>query len=376
MKKKILMCYQSSQYGGVEFQILDIISGLSHDYEIIVACPEGPLSEKYIENGAKWINLYPKSEFDFQYVRDVANYVRENKIDIVHAHELKSGVLATIGAFFGGAKKRVYHVHTPFIFWQYSSIKRIIALPVNFWANFIVTNLFATDVIALTPYIKKVRIFYEWVNPLKIRIIPNAVKKIEEPTKLEIQRCREKYSIPESDYVIGYVARFSREKGHGKLIYSYETLLHTDSKLKNSKLLLVGGGDLLDECKDLAEKLKISQNVVFTDRVSDQEKFVLMKLMNLYIFPTLAEGFGISLIEAMRMKIPTLASDLPVLKDVGEDGIDYFLKGDYEAMIHKIRQFLNEDSEVIQNRTFRAYEISKKYSLERFYDNYRKVYGV
>ena len=47
-KKRLLMCYHSSEYGGVEKQILDIIKGLSEKIEIIVVCPEGPMVKEYL----------------------------------------------------------------------------------------------------------------------------------------------------------------------------------------------------------------------------------------------------------------------------------------------------------------------------------------
>ena len=51
-KKRLLMCYHSSEYGGVEKQILDIINGLSEKLEIIVVCPEGPMVKEYLRGGA------------------------------------------------------------------------------------------------------------------------------------------------------------------------------------------------------------------------------------------------------------------------------------------------------------------------------------
>src|SRR3990167_1193573 len=150
MKKKVLMCYHSAEYGGVEQQILDIIRGLSKEIDFYVACPNGPLVKKYMSAGAiEHINLCPHSEIDLMYALKISSIVKKNKIDVVHAHELKTGVLATVGAYLGGADKRIYHVHTSFREWSHSSIKKYPALFVNFLANIVTGNFLATYVLAL-----------------------------------------------------------------------------------------------------------------------------------------------------------------------------------------------------------------------------------
>jgi glycosyltransferase involved in cell wall biosynthesis len=174
--KKVLICYHSSQYGGVEKHILDIIEGLSGEFIIYIACPEGPLVEEYLKAGAKkHIEIEPKFEADFGYSLRIKTIIEKENIDIVHSHELLTGSLATFGAWLAGCKKRIYHVHTSFTEWRYSSFKRYPALIINTIVNFIVGNIFATDVLALTDSVKKVRINKEFISANKIKVIPNGV---------------------------------------------------------------------------------------------------------------------------------------------------------------------------------------------------------
>ena len=85
MKKKLLMCYHSAEFGGVERQIYDIIKGLSSEIDIIVVCPDGPLVKDYLDAGAiEHIDLKPKYEADFSYSLKIRKILLENKVDIIN----------------------------------------------------------------------------------------------------------------------------------------------------------------------------------------------------------------------------------------------------------------------------------------------------
>ena len=48
-----------------------------------------------------------------------------------------------------------------------------------------------------------------------------------------------------------------------------------------------------------------------------------------YVFPSIDEGFGIPLIEAMRARVPVICSDIEIFKEIGDDSVVYFKKQDY-----------------------------------------------
>lgn len=367
MKKKILMCYHSSEYGGIEIQILDIIRGLSSDFDFIVATKPGTLTEKYIEAGAsKVIDLYPKSEIDIGYIKSIKALIKEEKIEIVHAHELRTGVQAIWAAKFAGAKKRIYHVHTPFLMWVHSGFKKYISFLPNWILNFLTANFAATDVLALTPSIKTFKETKELVFVDKLRLIPNAVEIPSEIQEIDLT----KYKIFNEDFVIGYVARFTAEKGHSDLINAFSKTSKTHT---NSKLLLISDGELRSNLENQVKQLNLVDKVIFTGRVSDSEKLALIKRMDLYVNPTHAEGFGISLLEAMRMQKAILSSNLQVLKDVGGNGVIYISVGDIDSMSNEMNQLISDTSKRA-NLSQNAYTKSLDYTYQIFWDNYRKLY--
>ena len=367
-KKNILICYHSSQFGGVEKQILDIITGLSSKFNIFVVCPDGPLVKEYLNAGAiKHYDLKPKFEADFWYSYKISKIVKENNIDVVHSHELLTGCLATFGAWLGGSPKRIYHVHTPFSMWEHNSLKSYPALIINTIVNFIVGNFFATDVLALTESIKEIRVTREFIFPSKVRIIPNGIDLSEIYfSENERNEFRSRYGISSETFVIGHMARFTEEKRQDWIIKAFSSF----AKDKDVKLVLAGGGKLLRNCKELAEQLNVKGKIIFTDRFDEKDKRAILSSFDLFVFPSSAEGFGIVLAEAMSVGLNCLASDLPVLKDVGEDSISYFETNSLDSLQEKLADIITKPRCKNEN----AKNLVKKYDIKTFWHNYETLY--
>ncbi len=365
MKKKLLMCYHSAEFGGIEQQISDIIKGLSKDIDVYVACPNGPLINEYLSLGAaKHFDLYPKSEFDFGYVSETIKLIKKYRIDIVHAHELRTGTFAMLAAFIAGCPKRIYHVHTSFLEWKHSPLKKFLSFIPNFTANFITGNILATQVLALTNELKKTRINRELISESKIVVIPNGVNlKNLEFSLTGREEIRKRYNIDLGAFVVGNISRFTEEKGHDLLIKAFKKLHEP------ATLLLAGSGKLLAECKELATGSK----VIFTDKFPQEDKQKILSAIDLYALPTLAEGFGISLVEGLANGKAVLSSDIPVMKEVGGDAAEYFMRGDEEDLLNKMRELI-KNHERRNELQAKALDRSKMYSLENFWNNYKKLY--
>lgn len=114
-------------------------------------------------------------------------------------------------------------------------------------------------------------------------------------------RVREELGIPTDALVVGHVGRFDPPKNH-------EFLLRVFSKLpKNTRLLLVGDGQLRKAAEKQAYELGIADRVIFTGICGDVPR--LLQAMDVFVFPSLYEGLPVSLIEAQAAGLPCLISD-------------------------------------------------------------------
>ncbi len=374
--KKVLICYHSTAYGGIEKQILDLISGLKNDFEFFVACPEGPLLKEYLKHIDKdhWINAYPKFEMDLKYILEISNIVKTKQIEVVLGHELLTGCQSMLGALLGGADKRIYHVHTSFLEWKHSWYKKLVSFAPNFMANYLTGNYVATDVLVLTDKIKDLRINKEKITKEKITQIYNGIDLgALHFSQDERNRIKSKYKIPASSYVIGTVGRFTEEKNQKLLIDAFEDLLKVNTHL-DIYLFLAGGGKLLDSLKDYADKKDLSKKIIFTDVFEEGDRAALYSVLDIFIMPSFAEGFGIALIEAMANGRAIVASDLPVLKEVGGDSVLFFDVNKKADLVIILDRLISNPSEA-KSLSKKAIERANKFSMQIFLDSYKNLFN-
>ena len=128
-------------------------------------------------------------------------------------------------------------------------------------------------------------------------------------------------SVGSMDYLI-YVGRLVPEKRVEDLLDAFKLLLNEESNLE---LVVVGSGGWIENLKAHTENLEIDERVNFTGFVSNEEKIKLLKGSMFLVLPSLMEGLGLVLLEAMACGIPVVAVDLGGPREVIEDGVNGFL---------------------------------------------------
>ncbi len=106
------------------------------------------------------------------------------------------------------------------------------------------------------------------------------------------------------EFVIGHIGLFNEQKNHEFIIRVFASCL---KEIENCKLLLVGNGRNYAVMKEKARKLKIEDKVIFYGQSDEVTK--LLSAMDLFLFPSKFEGFGIALMEAQITGMPCIASN-------------------------------------------------------------------
>jgi glycosyltransferase involved in cell wall biosynthesis len=374
----ILYTINSAKKGGAEQHVLDLVKGMvSRGHKVYICCPDGPLVAEYKTVGIREVFVHPiKFDIDPLYISRLVKILKEKATDVVHAHELKAVVNTLIAAKLVNTKVKVTHSHTPISEWQISNIKKFIN--VNFFYTPFV-NLFSSAEIALTQSRKKVKIA-EGIKENKLRIIPNGLDTTDFPFDRNVltkskNSMREKLGIDKDAFVFGYLGRISPEKGIDVLLTAFQNFLHCPQIDKeNTYLLVAGGGVLLSQTKKLAQKLNISEQVIFTDTYPEEDKTALYSALDTFVFPSLAEGFGLVLIEAMAMSLPVIASDLEVLQEVGGSSVIFFDTGNFKDLSEKMFNMYQKrdrlDNLKLENRT----RVEELFGMKNFIDSYENLY--
>jgi glycosyltransferase involved in cell wall biosynthesis len=125
----------------------------------------------------------------------------------------------------------------------------------------------------------------------------------------------------------------------------------------------------------LAKESGLENKVVITGAFNEGDKIKIYSSFDVFVFPSYAEGFGISLIEAMYLNIPVICSDLEVLKEVGGPAIKYFNTGSSEDLTEKMRRVYEEISSGKDLGLDKArLKVQSEYTMEGFIGNYLALY--
>lgn len=181
-------------------------------------------------------------------------------------------------------------------------------------------------------------------------------EKLAAPAQDAVEALRQSLSLPEDAFMMLYAAEFSHRKDQ-------KTLLHAMTHLpERAVLLLAGDGELLDECKALAEELGIAERVIFPGRVSDMPLWYA--LGDCVVSSSRSEGLPFHILEPMYLGIPVVASDARGNRDLithGETGL-LFPIGDAGGCARQIETLMAMDTEDL---TQKAKERTEAYLLPK-----------
>ena len=149
----------------------------------------------------------------------------------------------------------------------------------------------------------------------------------------------EDYHIEAEAPIVGVVARLEAEKGHRTLLEAWPLVL---AAVPNAWLLVVGEGSEQDSLVAQAETLGISGRVVFTGRREDVP--AVTAALDVAVLPSYREAQGLSVLEAMALSRPVVASNVGGIPEMIEDGVSGLLvpPGDCEALAAAIVRLLSD----------------------------------
>lgn len=134
-----------------------------------------------------------------------------------------------------------------------------------------------------------------------------------------IQNLRSEFGFDESHFVIGNIGRIGEQKGQRYLI---EALALLKADLPNAKLLIVGTPEpdrTFDSLLSMVKTQGLENDVVFAGYQDDIRS--IMNSIDVFALPSLWEGFGLVLLEAMNMKKPIVASNVDAISEVIQGGV-------------------------------------------------------
>lgn len=150
--------------------------------------------------------------------------------------------------------------------------------------------------------------------PDKIDVVPNGVYVIRDPFMSEQEhRAFRRRFVDDDQPLAFYVGRIVYEKGLQVLLEAWPRVL---AALPGARLLIAGTGGYLETLKNRAWELGISDTLLFTGFIPDEDRDKLYHIADVAVFPSLYEPFGIVALEAMAARCPVVVAETGGLREV------------------------------------------------------------
>ena len=319
----------------------------SRGYDVAVACSDAEAADGPSVSGAQDIAGCPfyrvpiprtiRPLQDLRAVWQLYCLIHRLKPDIVHTQTSKAGVIGRVAARLAGTPIIIHTAHAfPFhpylsapVRWAYVTIER--------WGAGL-----ADLIIVDTESVRADGLQHRIVRaPGKLVTVPMGIdlKKFS-PSPQGPANLRKALRLGMRDLVVGVVARLVPDKGLECFVRMAARILAARSDVR---FLIVGDGPLHRDLERLAEALGIRAKMIFTGHRTDVP--ALMETMDLFVLPTLHEGFGVVFAEAMAMGKATIGSRIGPVAEVVEDGVTGYLVApeDPEQFAQRALELLDDD---------------------------------
>lgn len=303
---------------------------ITERYEVHTLCSDGPeildLERKgYIIKRVHITRRISPLSHIFALIR-MTLYMRKERFDVVHVHTPIAAVLGRIAARLAGVPIILYTAHGFYFHDAMPAWKRKIIM----WLEKIMGQYFSDFIFTQSAEDAKIAITEKISTPGKVLHINNGIDVCKFNPSLQqdfrLSR-REEFGFNDKDKVIVFVGRLVKEKGIIDLVKAFHTIADTDDTAK----LLIIGDNTADErdlqTKEELQKLTGSPNVrekiIFAGYRHDLHE--LLTAVDLLVLPSYREGMPRSIIEAMAMAKPVVATNIRGCREEVVDGVTGFL---------------------------------------------------
>ena len=173
------------------------------------------------------------------------------------------------------------------------------------------------------------------------------------------------YKTPKN-YLL-HIGSFEKRKDLITLVKAFRLVDDPNLKLVLAGAQIINGNsEVLYEIKKFIVQNKLEDKVILSGYVSKEEASILYKNARIYVFPSLDEGFGIPVLEAMSFSIPVICSDIDVFKEIGDDYVEYFKVGNSISLSKKITSILKSENLKQKNNINHLNKFSRKNFIKGF----------
>lgn len=349
----ILMFERTMKLGGSSKVVLQMCEILKPYVKNIVVCSTGGVNVEYLEQiGIKHYIIKDISDLKNlpSNIKCISKIIENEEINIVHTHH-------RMAALYGQLLSRKYH------------IMKVATVHGEFYDKKIFTKIAykKTNVIACGEKVKENLCQVYGIPSSYITVIRNAVKKEEYYEEIDILEELKKNNI----FTFCYIGRLSEEKGLEYLIKSIPKL---SDKIRGFRVIVVGTGLYKEEMISQAEKLGVSDKLIFLGHRNDAQNVI--KQIDVVVLPSLTEGFPLTPMEAFANCKTVIATDVGGTTEIVENMQNGILvkSKDEDALCDAMLKLYNDKVLLMKLDENALKTYNEKFSYDTFKENIIRFY--
>ncbi|MCX7941765.1 MAG: glycosyltransferase family 4 protein [Dictyoglomaceae bacterium] len=350
MKPKILYLLPYFNLAGTEIHVVELIKELRKEYEILVVSPRGKGFVLLEENKIPYKEIPFLSFFNFQKYKKILKLTIEDfNPNLIHIHGAHELVYIS--------KKISPNIPVLFTCHGYAT-----SFPsIDYFLSAFINNKWGDRVICVSDYGRRF-LRKMGLSENKLVLIHNGISETSEKWDLPLRI---------DGFIIGTVARLSKSKGINYLISAFSIV---EKDYKDIKLVLIGDGEERKNLEKLAEKLKVRDKVYFLGSLPHAKYYI--KNFKIFVLPSLSEFLSLSLLEALSLKVPVIATRVGGTFEIIEDGVNGILvpPRDSKSLALAIEKLIKDDN-LREKLAEKGYErFCKEFTLESMIEKTKNIY--
>jgi len=358
---KLLHTEWSSGWGGQEIRIITEMEEMrKKGIEVYLACRKNSrIKEEALKRGFKVYVLQFRGNLDILTFFKLIRIIKKEKIDIVNTHSGKDTWVGGLAAKIARVKFiRTRHLSNPINSSRFNFINEL--------ADFIITT---------GESVRQNMINNNRIKPNRIQSIPTGIdEKLFDPTIYDKNEVRKRFGIESDTIVVGILAVLRGFKRHDIFLDVAEIV---SKKYHKILFLIAGDGPRYKEIKSLISQKKLDKNVKMLGYVNEPAMF--LSILDIFVLTSDSnEGVPQSVIQALMMEIPVIATDVGSTKDLWDkENFILVQPGSPNIIANKILQLINNKSLLEKykknSREYVVNNFSKKIMVEKLINIYNLI---
>lgn len=350
IRKKVLHLITGLGVGGAETILSETVPGLQAEFDNRVCCivGRGSIGKKLEDSDIPVYYLDLKNFFDLGAISKFKKIIEDFQPEILVTYLIHADLFGRIFGKLFGINKIVSSKHGSLLRWDFLKY-------FDRFTSFLVTKYVVLTKTEQEKMIRELKILQE-----KTEVIPNGINLEKFDVVIDKNKKKNELGINNDNLNIVCVSNLREGKGHEYLLEAFE---QTYEKIKGINLLIIGDGEKREELLCQIKNYKSRDNIRFLGYRNDVIE--ILKVSEIFVMPTLAEGMSMAILEAMACELPIITTKIRANEEIIEDKLDGLLVAirNSSAIKYKIQELINNKDLRCQLGSKAKQKIKTKFDL-------------